>query len=111
MVGILPADSKHPPRPDVPILRHLTYREAHLFEIGIWPGIAFGMMLIMGDMGAALALVAVIRRKMQNKNQEEDNADALKGYVKDGWYLGTGALFGAFGITVGYTILQLISTA
>lgn len=35
MPALLPSDASHPRRPDLPILRHLTYSEAHAAEIGI----------------------------------------------------------------------------
>lgn len=31
----LPGDDDHPPRPNVPIVRHLTYDEIHAFQLGL----------------------------------------------------------------------------
>jgi hypothetical protein len=109
MTRILPGDKKHPPRPDVPILRHLTYREAHLFEVGIWPGVAVALALLANQLGAAIATVGAIRRRMQDKSQEESHQDALTGYVRDGWYLAIGAVSGAVGATGLWLTGQVVS--
>jgi hypothetical protein len=90
----LEGTNKKPPRPDVPILRHFTYREAHLTEIGLILGFSVAVYLSVGEKGAAVATLAAIRRKLQDKNQEESHQDALKGYTKDGWYMAVGAVIG-----------------
>ena len=83
---------------DLPILKHLTYREAHLFELGIWPGAAVALALLAGDYLMALALVALIRRRMQRTDREPgrppEQPALLRAYVRDAWYFAVGALVG-----------------
>jgi len=86
--------SEIPNLPDWPILKHLTWREAHLFELGVWPGFGVAVALTAMDYGAVLALVSVIRRKMQRKDQRKDSDDAVSGFLRDGWYFAMGAIVG-----------------
>ncbi|MFD1647586.1 hypothetical protein [Haloarchaeobius litoreus] len=83
---------------DRPILRHLTYREAHLFELGIWPGASVALALFAGDYGLALATVALIRRRLQRTDREPSKPTErpvlLRAYVRDAWYFAVGALAG-----------------
>jgi hypothetical protein len=78
--------------PDWPILRHLTWREAHLFELGIWPGIGVGLAVHGEFYMIAVALIVAIRYRMQDMSQRENSEDLIRGYVRDAWYFGMGAL-------------------
>lgn len=83
-----------PGMPDLPILRHLTWREAHLFELGIYPGLGLGIAFLAHEWGAALALVALVRRRMQADDQHRNTDDLIRGYMRDAWYFGAGGLAG-----------------
>lgn len=78
--------------PDWPILRHLTWREAHLFELGIWPGIGVGLAVHAEFYGIAIILIAVIQLLIRRPSQRENTEDKIRGYIRDGWYFGMGAL-------------------
>lgn len=78
--------------PDWPILRHLTWREAHLFELGLWPGIGVALAVHGEHWLVAVALVSLIRRQMHDDDQRENADDLIRGYIRDGWYFGMGAL-------------------
>jgi hypothetical protein len=90
----LEGTDKKPPRPDLALLRHFTYREAHLTEIGVFLGFTIAVYLAVGNKGAAIGALAILRRKLQDKDQEESHQDALAGYALDGWYMAIGAVLG-----------------
>lgn len=83
-----------PGTPDWPIIRHLTWREAHLFEVGVWPGLGIALALHYGEAAMVLALVSAVRRKMQAEDQRDEGDDLLRGYIRDAWYLAAGAVLG-----------------
>lgn len=86
--------SEIPGMPDVPVLRHLTWREAHLFELGLWPGLGIAFALHYGEAAMVLALVSAVRRRTQADDQHRDGDDLIKGYIRDAWYLVIGAFVG-----------------
>lgn len=59
----LPADESHPPRPDLPVLRHLTYTEAHAIELGGYIGLLLAAALALDMAGAALTFALAITRR------------------------------------------------
>lgn len=77
---------------DWPILRHLTWREAHLFLLGIWPGIAVGLAVHADAYMIAVVLIAVIQLSITRPSQRDNSADLVRGYIRDAWYFGIGAL-------------------
>jgi len=83
-----------PGTPDWPVVRHLTWREAHLFEVGLWPGLGIAFALHYGEAAMVLALFSAVRRRMQADDQRENSEDKLRGYVQDAWYMAAGAVFG-----------------
>ena len=80
--------------PDWPVLRHLTWREAHLFEVGLWPGVGIVLALHLGEGALVVALFSLVRRRMHDKDQHREGDDRLRGYTRDAWYLVLGALTG-----------------
>ncbi|WP_440991655.1 hypothetical protein [Haloarchaeobius baliensis] len=83
---------------DRPRFGRLTHREAHLFELGIWPGASVALALLAGDYLLALATVSLIRRRMQRTDREPsrppERPALLRAYVRDAWYFAVGALTG-----------------
>lgn len=61
-IGWLPEDDTHPVRPDLPVVRHLTFTEAHALEIGGYVGVLsyFGVHVNME--GAVFLLLLSIAR-------------------------------------------------
>lgn len=90
--------------PDWPILRHLTWREAHMFELGLWPGISIALAVMVDDTALALALISGVRRRMQSDDQKDDSDDLISGYIRDAWYFGMGALAG---VLIGFALVAV----
>jgi len=90
--------SKIDSMPDWPVFRHLTWREAHLFELGIWPGIGVGLAVHAEFYMIAIVLVAAIQLTIRRPSQRENSDDKIRGYMRDGWYFGLGALL-AYALT------------
>lgn len=64
MIEWLPADSEHPPRPDVPILSHLTFVEIHAMELGLGLGLFAVWAVELNEAGIALLLGALAARRI-----------------------------------------------
>lgn len=92
----VPEDSDHPLRPDLPILRHFTFREAHGVELGLWLGLAFGLFLRLGEFGAAVALIGFVRRGLAGTATMPKQVRAL---FRDAWYI---LVASAVGAPIGY---------
>lgn len=58
----LPEDDTHPVRPDLPVLRHLTFTEVHSLELGIYIGLFAYFALLIGSGGVVVTvLVSIVR--------------------------------------------------
>lgn len=79
-----PEDAKHPLRPDLPILRHFTFREAHGVELGLWLGLSLGLFLSLGQVGGAVALVGFVRRGLAGTSTMPEEVRDL---FRDAWYI------------------------
>lgn len=64
MPGWLPPDTVHPPRPDVPVLRHLTFTEIHALELGVYLGFLIVWGLSMNQAGTVFMLAVMAGRKI-----------------------------------------------
>lgn len=58
----LPEDDTHPIRPDLPVVRHLTFTEAHAIELGIYVGLLAYFAVQFGLAGEAITLLIAITR-------------------------------------------------
>lgn len=97
-------DGVIPGMPNVPVLRHLTWREAHLFELGVYAGVGAAVMARGELWGAAATVFMGLRRRLQSDDQHRDADDLVRGYVRDAWYAGMGFVL-AFAAT--YALLTL----
>lgn len=72
----LPGDRHHPPRPDLPVFRHLTYVEIHAIELGAYLGllIAWTWHLDTPQTGVVLT-VAAARKIMTHRQVSKDVAE------------------------------------
>lgn len=60
---MLSADSDdHPPRPDLPVIRHLTYTEMHAMELGVAFAAFIFFGLAVGRTADVFAIVLVVAR-------------------------------------------------
>lgn len=59
---VLPEDSHHPVRPDLPFLRHLTFAEGHAIEIGIGVGVVLYVAAGIGMLEAAFPIALGVLR-------------------------------------------------
>lgn len=73
----LPSDEMHPPRLDLPIIRHLTYSETHAFELGIYFGLVIVWAMTLGQEIAAFTLLLAIIRKVTTKTKKNDERSAV----------------------------------
>lgn len=63
----LAEDDAHPVRPDLPIVRHFTFAEAHALELGAYVGLLAFFGLRLGRAGEVLTLsIAVVRFAMSD---------------------------------------------
>lgn len=67
----LPADDDHPPRPDWPIFRHLTFTELHALELGVGMAILVWWARVLGVQGAVFPLALYVARVILGKRREE----------------------------------------
>lgn len=58
----LPEDDDHPIRPDLPVVRHLTFTEVHAIELGIYVGLLAFFALQFGYGGEVITLLIAITR-------------------------------------------------
>lgn len=75
MVSWLPAEGDYPPRPDTPILRHLTFTEIHAVELGFYLGLLVVWALTLNESSAAFALVVSAARKIMSRRRMRDEAE------------------------------------
>lgn len=61
---ILPGDKTHPPRPNLPVLRHLTFTEIHAMELGLYFAVIVVVAIELGAEGAVVPLAVVVGRKL-----------------------------------------------
>lgn len=90
----LPPDDDHPPRLDLPVVRHLTFEEAHALELGVYFGILLAWGVILGEHTAAFALAAMAARSVmswRNGNRGLGFHDARE----EPWYFAFGTLLSA----------------
>jgi len=92
-----------PGLPDWPIVRHLTWREAHMAEIGAWIGLGVAIAAAGGEWGVAVGLVVLARRRMQSDDQRKASNDLLPGLVRDAWYLGAACVVSFFACSAAIT--------
>jgi len=73
---ILDADKRHPPRPDTPMFRHLTFTEIHAMELGLYVGLllVWSMALNKDVMGFGFALV--VARKIISHQRKKGSKTA-----------------------------------
>lgn len=72
---------------NIPVLRHLTAREAHLFVVGVWYGIDAAVKLATGRPRAARRVFNDTRSYAESDNQSQNRPDLLNGFIRDAWYL------------------------
>lgn len=80
----LPEDDTHPIRPDLPWLRHFTFREGHGVELGLWLGLASGFFLSQGETAVALAVFGFTRRGLAGSSSMPKEIRQL---FRDAWYI------------------------
>lgn len=93
--------------PNWPVVKHLTYREAHLFIQGSYIGISIPLYYIFGDVGAAASLLTFVHQYLKGDEQKKNAADLLEGWIRDAWYLVGGLIIG---IIIGSIIVLLLSS-
>lgn len=88
----LPGDGTHPLRPDAPILRHLTFTEAHAVEMGIGLTVFLYVAVAMGVFASAWPVALfVIRTAVGQKRKQGTSTDCnhtigLHDIRSDPWY-------------------------
>lgn len=79
--GFLPEDDSHPPRPDLPILRHFTFTEAHAVELGVYVGLVFGWGVVLGHetavFGAAVYLIRWFTSRTKVKDEKSKSSHGM----------------------------------
>lgn len=107
---MLPADKKHPPRPDLPILRHLTYVEAHAFELGVYFSAILAVGFHVGEVAATFGLMVFVVRKLVSNQKARHDPSApdepisLRDAKEELPYFGTGAIL----VALAYWALLLL---
>lgn len=90
----LPPDDEHPPRLNVPILRHLTYTEAHSAELGLYFGLILVWAAILDLQLIAFGLTAMLARKIISFRRRDDPSKrgthdlGFHDVIQDPWYFG-----------------------
>lgn len=67
----LDPDRRHPPRPDWPVFRHLTFTEVHAMELGLYFGLFIVWSMVLGTQQMAFGLAAVVARKIVSHRRKK----------------------------------------
>lgn len=79
----LPGDRYHPPRPDLPVLRHLNWREIHAMQLGGGFGILVYWGQALGQEGVVFSLALIVARIIlgeRNKRSENNKCEHNLGF-------------------------------
>lgn len=105
----LEPDRRHPPRPDLPVFRHLTFTEVHAMELGFYFGAFIVWSMALNMQAIAFGLTVVVIRKLvshRRKNGSKTQCDHDIGFhdaVDESHYFGAPVV-----LVVGvYLLLQL----
>lgn len=97
-IVLLPEDDEHPVRPDLPVLRHLTFTEAHALEIGVYLALFlyFGQTIGLGGEAFTVVIAAVRTvisdEKSRGTQTRCDHGVGFHDAREEPPYFGTGAV-------------------
>jgi hypothetical protein len=95
----LAEDEKHPVRPDLPVLRHLTFTEVHAIELGVYIGLLAFFAVRIGRTGEIMTLLIGIVRFTMSDGRAKSGATKVTHRIgfhdvrKEPQYFGAGFLF------------------
>lgn len=87
----LPPDEDHPPRVDLPLVRHLTFEEVHAMELGVYLGVLLAWGAILGQHEAAFALAALAARSVMSR-RNGNRGIGFHDAREEPWYFGFATL-------------------
>lgn len=96
----LPPDGDHPPRLDVPILRHLTFTELHAAELGTYLGFLIVWSMVIGQQFVVLLLVVAAGRKIISRQNRQDPRRSCDHDVGFHDVIAEPAYFGALAVAI-----------
>jgi hypothetical protein len=110
----LPGDDRHPIRPDLPVLRHLTFTEVHALELGAYVGLLAYFATRYGYGGEVVVLLLAITRytisagRATACRRPEAHRLGFHDVRSEPPYFGAGFLGGFVAVAVGVRLWRLL---